>query len=201
MAAYHSLNLGKEVMRGLEFNAQNGLSTGGKPPLGYDIDPETLKPVINKSESKIVQLIFKRYGEDGYTYSEIVDELNEKGYRTKRGNEFKKNSLTALLRNEKYIGVYTYNKAASKDVDRRRNNHKFKDENDIIRKENSYPRIISNELWEKVQRRMKDHNVGYSSKYYYPLKDKIICGECKAKMGGNTKPSGMNRKHYTLFCF
>lgn len=199
VAAYHSINLGREVMRGLEFNAENCMSTGGKPPLGYDIDRDTLKLVINETEAEIVKLIFRRFGEDGYSYAEIVDELNNKGYRTKRGNPFKKNSLTDLLKNEKYIGVYTYNKAIHKNVDGMRNTHKSKDEDQIIRIKDGCPRIISDDLWNKVQERRKNNNNSYSTRHFYPLKDKIYCGECNSKMGGNNKKSGSNKKRYPTY--
>ncbi len=198
VAAYHSINLSREVMRGLEYNAENCMSTGGKPPLGYEVDPDTLKYVVNEAEAEIVKLIFKRYGMDGYSYAEIAEELNNKGYTTKRGNKFKKNSLIDLLKNEKYRGIYTYNKAASKDVDGKRNGHKSKADEDIIRVEGGCPRIISDELWNLVQERKKC-NASYSTKHFYPLKDKIYCGECGSKMGGNHKPSGSNKKRYTTY--
>ena len=198
-AMYMSANLAKEVMRGLEYNAERGLSTGGIPPLGYNLDTYTSKLVINPQEAECVKLIFKRYGEDGYSYSEIVDELNSKGYRTKKGNTFKKNSLTELFRNEKYIGVYTFNKTASKSRSGKRNGHKMKSDDEIIRVTDGCPRLISDDLWNKVQERRKETNSSYSTKHYYPLKGKIVCGSCNSTMGGNYKLSGANKKRYVTY--
>lgn len=200
VAQMYSENLGREVMRGLKYNASCCISTGGTPPLGYNIDIKTKKLIINEDEAKIVELIFERYGEYDFSYGEIANELNKKGYKTKMGNDFSKGAIRDILKNEKYIGTYTYNKRAAKDVDGKRNNSKMKPANEIIRKVGGCPRIISDELWEKVQKRLSDKNhKSYSTKHHYLLKDKIYCGECGAKMGGNHKSSGGNKKRYTTY--
>ncbi|WP_366557026.1 recombinase family protein [Desulfosporosinus sp. BICA1-9] len=59
--------------------------TGGIPPLGYDIDPNTKKYVINEVEAKVVREIFSLYL-DGYGYRRMITVLNQKGCKTKRGN-------------------------------------------------------------------------------------------------------------------
>ena len=41
MAEYYSLNLAREVNKGMKENALKGLHTGGLPPLGYDVDTNT----------------------------------------------------------------------------------------------------------------------------------------------------------------
>lgn len=200
MAEIYSKNLSKEVMRGMRYNAERCISTGGTPPLGFNVDSKTRKLVVNEDEAEIVSLIFERYGEDECSYQDIVNELNSLGYKTKSGNDFKKSSIYEILRNEKYVGIYTYNKKASKDIDGRRNNHKCKNENDVIRIVDGCPQIISQELWDKVQARINDSkHVSYSTKHYYLLKDKVYCGECGEKMGGNYKPSGTNKKRYTTY--
>ena len=94
--------------------------TGGCPPLGYDLD-ENRHLVINESEAQAVRIIFQMFA-DGYGYSEIIDRLNAHGYKTKRGKMFGKNSLYEILSNEKYTGVFVFNKAAAR-ADGKRNNH------------------------------------------------------------------------------
>ena len=46
----------------------------------------------------------------GFSHGQIVDELNALGYRTKRNNLFSKTGIHEILNNEKYIGVYVYNR-------------------------------------------------------------------------------------------
>ena len=48
MSEYYSQNLAREVMKGLVENALQCKHTGGKPPLGYDVDLKTRKLIINE---------------------------------------------------------------------------------------------------------------------------------------------------------
>ncbi|MCQ5128167.1 recombinase family protein [Butyricicoccus faecihominis] len=105
---YYSRNLAREVEKGKKENARKGIHVGGIPPLGYDVDPLTRKLVINEREAEAVRLIFSMFLE-GHGYTKMRDKLNSRGYTTKHGQPFGKNSLHEILRNEKYTGVYTYN--------------------------------------------------------------------------------------------
>ena len=117
MNEFYSRNLAREVQKG---NAKTlcRRNTLGHPPLGYTVNPKTLLLEKEPFESQAVQLIFRLYLE-GAGYTEILNELNERGYRTKRGNPFGKNSLYEILRNEKYVGTYIYNKSAAKRCSRK----------------------------------------------------------------------------------
>ena len=102
---WYSANLAQEVTKGLRENALGARNTGGVAPLGYKVDPASGKFVMEPREAEAVQLIFKLYLED-VGYARIVDELNSRGYTTRRGQPFGKNSIYDILRNEKYTGVY-----------------------------------------------------------------------------------------------
>jgi len=203
MAEYYSKNLAREVIKGMRENALKGLHTGGLPPLGYDVNPETKMLVINPLESQAVKLIFQMYLEgDGYNI--IIDELNNRGYMTKRGGTFAKNSISAILRNEKYTGVYVFNKVDGKDVDGKRNGNRFKDEREIIRINGAVPQIISDDIFNKVQAKLdsrKHWRPGNRAKEIYLLSGKIICGECRGAFLGSRKLSGRNKcLHVTYRC-
>ena len=70
---------------------------------------------------------------DGYGYGETIDRLNILGYKTKKGNPFGKNSLYDLIRNERYKGTFIFNKRSKADRNNKRNNHKYKHDDEIIR--------------------------------------------------------------------
>ncbi|MBR4196746.1 MAG: recombinase family protein [Synergistaceae bacterium] len=70
---------------------------------------------LNEKEAEIVRIIFEKYA-DGIGYNQILNYLNSIGYRTKRGNQFGKNSLYSILENEKYVGTYVFNKRLEKNV-------------------------------------------------------------------------------------
>ncbi len=197
MAEYYSKNLGREVMKGMKETALQCKYTGGGIPLGFDLD-ENKHLIINSHEAEAVKIIFQMFA-DGHGYSSIINYLNEHGYKTKRGQIFGKNSLYEILRNEKYTGVFVFNKAASK-VDGKRNNHAVKSE--MIRVEGGCPAIISKKLFEKVQRiKAKNRrNTGrYHSKEFYLLTGKIFCGVCGKRMVGNVRFSGRSKTRLATY--
>lgn len=140
---YYSANLSREVMKGMRENALQCRYTGGYVPLGYRVD-DTGHFRINEEEAEVVRRIFSGTIQ-GMSYRELQQEFNEKGIRTRTGKLFGKNSLYSILTNEKYIGVYVYNRAVSKDSRGKRNNHRSKPDDQIIRIENGIPAIVTRE--------------------------------------------------------
>jgi len=203
MAEYYSKNLAREVNKGMKENALKGLHTGGLPPLGYDVDPATKKLVINEKESIAVKLIFDLFVQ-GLGYDRIINELNLRGYKTKTSKAFGHNSLHDIIRNQKYIGTYIFNRSAAKDVDGKRNSHSDKDVEEIIRIEHAVPQIISDEIFEQAQQKIiarQKTRPCNNVKEVYLLSGKIFCGECGFTMGGNKKLSGRSKStHITYRC-
>ena len=195
MAEYYSLNLAREVRKGMHENALKGIHTGGIPPLGYNVDPETRMLVINEDEAKIVRLIFQRIVE-GTGYTVLINELNALGYRSKVGNHFSNNSLNAILVNEKYVGTYVFNRSMTKTLDGKRSN-KSKDPSEILKIEGVVPPIVGKDDFEKVRDIMQSRRHSQRGKVsaieIYLLSGKIICGVCGNKYVGNRKRDGRNK--------
>lgn len=125
MSEYYSKNLSREVRKGMKENALKCQFTGGRPPYGLKVDEATRRLVVNEEEAPAIRFIFDSV-KNGLGYNQIVQELNVMGYRTRLGKPFGKNSLYEILRNEKYRGVYVFNRSAEKSVDGKRNNHRSK---------------------------------------------------------------------------
>lgn len=201
MAARYSKNLAREVMKGMKENAYRAMTTGGRAPLGYDIDPSTKKYILNETEAITVREIFRLYNE-GNGYNRIISELNNKGYLTKSGNKFGKNSIHDILTNEKYSGVYIFNRATSKDYEGTRNTHESKDDNEVIRVPGGVPAIISSEDFQKAQQRMKDNKRSpgsFTAKETYLLSGLVFCGECGYRMTGNMRYGGRNKTKFVSY--
>ena len=189
MNEYYSLNLSREVKKGLQENALACKVTGGPPALGYKVDPSTHKYVIAEYEAEAVRTIFRMYLE-GYSYTEIIAELNNKGYRTRRGLPFAKNSLYEILRNERYTGTYIYVKDATKNPTGKYVRHGKYDPDAIIRIPGGMPQIISKEAFDSVQVKMKERQhkaAKFSAKQEYLLSGKLYCGECGSPYAGNSR--------------
>lgn len=200
MAQYYSINLGREAMKGMKESAYNCTHLGGFAPLGYDVDPVTKKYIINKPEAKIVEMIFDKYA-GGIGYNQILAYLNGKGYLTKQGNPFGKNSLHSILKNEKYTGTFIFNQRQEKSMAGKRN-PKRKPEEEIIRVKGGMPAIVDMETFNKVQEKMVKNlkNGGrHKAKEVYLLSGLIYCGECESSMSGNTRLCGRNKSKYSSY--
>ncbi|HBW13819.1 MAG TPA: recombinase family protein [Proteiniclasticum sp.] len=189
---YYSLNLARETMKGLKENAYTARHNGGQPPYGYSVGPDK-KYIINPSEAEAVRVAYKLYC-DGLGYIQISNALDELGYRTRTGKRFSKNTIYDMLGNEKYTGVYVYNKRASTSNGIKQN-RKHKDPEDIIRIEDGMPAIISKNDYEKVMH-MRNKNKRIGGKYKseeYALSGIIKCGKCGGAMVGNKYQGGRDR--------
>lgn len=191
MSEYYSQNLAREVMKGMRETALQCKHTGGKPPLGYDLNTDG-KLIINQGEAEVVQQIFKMYL-DNYSYSKMAEVLNKKGYRTKTGSLFRKNSFYSILRQEKYTGVYIWNRASAKQ-NGMRNNHKSKALEDQVRIQGGCPSIISRSDFEEIQKKMQERAHGKTeskARRYYMLGGKgfLQCGICGKSMTGTVRKS------------
>lgn len=197
MAEYYSMNLAREVRKGMNENALQALHNGGVPPLGFNVNPDKTYS-INAAEAESVRLVFEMYA-NGYGYGMIVNELNEKGHRTKQGHLFGKNSIFDMLRNEKYIGRYVFNKRESKKT----GNRKYKADGLITRIDDAMPRIISDDLWHQVQDKLEARRKPrMNASRVYLLTGKLVCGKCGSAYVGGSYFLGRDRikKYYTYAC-
>lgn len=165
MAEYYSAELSQKVTRGMNINAEKGLSNGGTTPLGYRI--ENKRYVLDEDRAPIVQEIFTKYA-NGWSIKQICESLNERQLKTAQGAAFNKSSLHTMLNNRKYLGIYIYK------------DHEIP---------GGMPQIIDKDLFDKVQEKMKANQKAPArarAKAEYILSGKLFCGYCKEKMVGHS---------------
>ena len=195
MAQYYSMNLAREVKKGMTETALKCQHNGGIPPTGFKVNTETKLLEIDEKTAPIVRRIFELYN-SGKGYIAISKDLNAAGHRTQRGTPFGKGSIYGILINEKYTGTFIFNRATSHDVNRRRNTHTSKPYEDIIRIENGCPAIIDRAVWEEAQARLAKNARApgaFTAKEPYMLSGLIFCGECGAAFSGNRRVGGRNK--------
>jgi site-specific DNA recombinase len=191
--AQYSINNARATHSGMKQNAQTCSHNGGKPPLGYDVDLEG-KLVINEVEADTVRRIFDLVEKD-YSYAQIAETLNTEGRKTKLGKSFIKTSFSSILSQEKYTGLYIWNKAKQKDFRHKRNSHLDKPIAEQIRVEGGCPQIISREQFDRVQAKLSSRSRGKatskSSKHYMLSGIGVLkCANCGAEMRGNSRGQG-----------
>lgn len=134
------------------------------------------------------------YG-SGESYNHILDTLPD--MRGKRGQPLGKNSISSILSNERYIGVYTWNKRKMKLMRKWAGD---KANPDCVRIENAIPPIIDNELWERVQIRLNRsrRNATSKAKREYLLSGLNECTDCGATYVGHcsTNFKGYSTRYY-----
>lgn len=177
MAEGYSRTLSRVVTRGMRETAMKGLSTGGNIPIGYKIEEKHL--VIDETTAPAILHAFEQYSQ-GKTKTQIADELNNRGFRTKNKKLFDVNSVTRILQNKMYYG-----------------NNDFGD----IKRE--CPAIVSPELFKKVQDLLFKNKKHYGRKVaetYFALSGKLFCGHCGASMIGDSGTARNGTTHYYYTC-
>ena len=181
MAEYYSANLSRSVKRGIRENALKHYAQVSPIPLGYRVGPDRHYEIEPKEEP-IVKYVFESYVNDNKPIKRITRELNDKGYRNRKGKPFVDDYFRRLMKNPIYKGVY-----------------KFMD----IYDEDAVPAIISKELFDKAQERRamnKKHKrrTSPNSDEVFLLTGKIFC-ECGKSMVGDcgTSKSGKVYRYYT----
>lgn len=198
---HYSRDNAKKTHAGQSVKASLGFHCGGTPPLGYDVDKETKRLKINKIEEAIVKEIF-RMVLAGFSYQQMADKLNERGWKTKIGKPFTKDSFHDLLKQRKYIGTYTWNLRKAKGTFGKLNNHAYKPKEKHIIVENVIPPIIPKKDFDKVQELMASRQNGKATsknRRHYMLTGMGIlkCGQCGVALQGHAGKS--HQKEYITY--
>lgn len=181
MAEYYSAELAVKIKRGMDLNGEKCLVNGGATPLGYKIDKEAKKYIVDEERAPVVKRIFEMYA-DGSTVADICRYMNAHGIKTSQGHEFNKNSLRKMLKNKKYIGIYTYKGKETP---------------------GGMPRIIDDKLFYEVQEKMQKNKKAPArarAKEEYLLTTKLFCGYCGEMMTGYSGTGKSGKAHHYYIC-
>ena len=182
----HVLETRKKTIAGVTAKARRAEFCGGLPPLGYNIVDGQYR--INEAEAPAIRTMFDMYA-DGYSYREIMNKIDSMGIRSKRGRKIGINSIYYLLINDRYTGVYTWNRYQYKQMRKR---IPRKDNPNIVRVENAVPPLVSKDTYERVVKRLQENKRGTNkAKRDYLLSGMISCGYCG---GSYTAFASKNRR-------
>jgi site-specific DNA recombinase len=202
--------LAKKTHRGLESCALRGLHTGGRC-YGYRTVPvgegESMRRVINEPEAKIVKRIFEMSA-SGVSLKKITKCLNVECIepprsRTARGT-WCPTAIREMLKRELYKGWDVWNRTKFVKVpgtNKRRS--RPRPQGEWKRRFDPELVILSEELWEQVQRRLNSFNgsgrdksnrglLSRSVTSPYLFSNRLKCGRCGSSLivssGGKKKP-------------
>ena len=167
---------------------RRGKYCGGPAILGYDVDPERKKLLVNPEEAPLVKHIFRRFTQLASAKA-LAAELNEQGYHTKSwttkkgthrpGSPWNTGHIYRLLGNRIYMG-------------------------EVVHKGKRYPgeheAIVSKGLWQRVQAVLSEHTRARQTKartkLISPLEGVVRCGHCDGAMGLTYTQKGPRRYTY-----
>jgi Recombinase. len=98
-------NMAEDVIRGMADNASKCM-VNNLPPFGYCKGRDGRYEIVEE-QAVIVREIFSRVL-SGWSIYDIQEDLNNRGIKTNRGTDWKKQSFGHLLQNDKYCGVYRW---------------------------------------------------------------------------------------------
>ncbi|MEK6675068.1 MAG: recombinase family protein [Planctomycetota bacterium] len=171
---------------------RKGKWVGGKPVLGYNVDPHGSKLVVNPEEAERVRTIFELYVEK-QSLIQTSTELNRRGWKTKcwtthKGHEcggrpFDKTTLSRMLSNVVYRGMVRYKDEVHK---------------------GEHQAIIDEELFQTVQRLLRSNGraggMHVRNKYGGLLKGLLSCKPCARAMMHTYTSKGNRRYRYYTCC-
>jgi len=181
--------IGERIRDKVAATRRKGKYTGGPPVLGYDVDRERKRLVVNAEEAKLVLRIFSDFGQTGSTTT-LAQELNEEGHTTKSwttkagkhraGKPWNKVLVYRVLNNPLYIGEVT---------------HKGE------RYPGEHEPIVPRRLWDQAHSILErnGHARGVRTRAKTPalLRGIIRCAHCGCSMGPSfTKRRGKVYRYY-----
>lgn len=184
--------------------AKKAKTCGGPPPLGYRFNKDG-KLEIEPDSAALVKKIFEMYLA-GTSLRNMAKILNEEGYKTGANKPFTKTSFYNLLKQEKYTGLYVWNKRTAGvetgQSSPKYNNHSYKPIEDQVRIEGGCPEIISPEDFQKVQEMLAKRSRGQSptkSRRHYFLSGLGVlkCAVCGRALEG--KPRTCRGRSYNAY--
>ncbi|MFC1945470.1 recombinase family protein [Chloroflexota bacterium] len=108
----YSRTLSRYVYEGLERKAAAGLHIG-PAPLGYMSKLESGMPerkVPDPATMPALLMLLREYSSGNYSYSDVADHLNAKGFRFRKGKLFEPYIMRDILANRFYEGKVVYHK-------------------------------------------------------------------------------------------
>ena len=179
-AEYFSVELAAKVERGMTQNVIEGKFNGGKIPLGYKLD-EHRKIVVDESKAFIIIEAFDRYVNEELTVLGLQQSFKAKGYVNNDGHVMGHSAVRCILRNPKYYGRYEFKGTVNMNV---------------------YPALISKELFDAAQAKMKLNEKNrrkMSAQVPFYLIHKVYCMYDHQELVRTSGKSPANKRTYYYY--
>jgi len=166
-AEYYIRLLSENVRKGQKEKIEQGWMPTVPPPGYLSVGEKGHKTIVVDEDMKpLVIKMFELYATKNYSLKRLVTTMYKKGLRNRNGRKIVKSRMHELLQDVFYIGKFTWN--------------------DVVHK-GKHPAIISNELFEKVQKILKRKDPPKYNKHNFLFKGLIKCFECSGTITWETQ--------------
>ena len=187
---WYSKDISRKVKSGVWARKEQGLFVGAKAPYGYMKDENNKnKLIVNKEEAKIVKRIFQMY-DSGSTMGQIAKKLQDEKVYCPSYNGFEKNkngiygwnysTISKILKNEFYLGNTVYGKVINLSYKSKKVKFVPREEWKVVA--NTHKAIISKELFDSVQKKIKLSQKAKTHIHTWILNGIALCKECGEPM-------------------
>jgi len=170
MAKNYVDNLGEEVRKGMREKAEQGIPPN-RAPLGYlNVEgPDGHRTIgIDEAVAAIVRRMFEAYATGHYSLAAIAEMAKAEGLFAGRKTDRIVATIYSILSNPYYYGEFRYKGKLYKGL---------------------YTPIITRELWDRVQRVLRERGIRKPRKvkYDFAFNNLIRCGHCDCALVGEIK--------------
>ncbi len=158
VAQYYIDNLSEEVKKGQKEKISQGWLPTKSPP-GYKTvgDKGHKIHVIDELKAPLVKQMFELYDSGNYSLRSLTEKLYSEGLRNDNGNKIVKSRVHKLLTDPFFIGKIRWNNQVT---------------------DGKHSALISEDLFSRVQKRLKSKSLPKYSKHSYLFKGLIKCSSC-----------------------
>jgi len=174
---YYSDNLKQNIDRGIRQKIRRG-EWLAKAPFGYVNNPKTRNIEPDEVRTKIIVRAFEEYAKGSHGFESLAEFFADHGVVTKSGTSLGKASMYRMLTNKTYLGLTKHY------------GEYFP---------GSFAPIISSDLFEAVQRRLKERAKPRKTKvgHNFPFSGLLRCGECGSMITAQwAKGNGGRYRYY-----
>lgn len=180
VAADYIRNLKEEVRKGFQGRLRQGLYPM-KAPIGY-LDngggqPKTPHPVMGP----LVRAAFERYATGQYNLDTLVEEMHQRGLRTRKGKKVSRNGMSTLLNNPFYLGLIRIKKTGETFA-------------------GVHEPLISKMIYERVQDILHGKAVKKAKRHEFLFRRLLVCASCGHRLIGERQKGHAYYRCHTKNC-
>lgn len=173
-----SNDISRKTKMGMLEKAEQGIYPSNAP-LGYKNNRLTRQLEIDKNQAPFIRETFELMATGNYSVQMLANRLNATGFKSHYAPKIWKSTLTKVLRNPFYYGVFLWKEKQY---------------------QGTHEPLISKTTFDNVQLALSGKRLPFINKRHFPFNNLILCGDCGCKVLGEEKTKPNGRKYIYYHC-